>query len=91
MSSVVSDVLKEYDIPIGNRPIGLWRYQLNGEPLPRLAKYCGLFETLGEKRVGSHLIPGLESLLPLLFPSVSLDQILGLCPAERLETDAESG
>ena len=91
MSSVISDVLSKLNIPVGNRPIGLWRYQLPGEPLPRLEKYCGLFETLGERRVGSHLIPGLESLLPHLFSAVSLDQVLSLCPAERLATDATTG
>ena len=85
MSTIVSDILSKFNIPVGNRPVGVWHYQqLLREPLPRIAKYCGLFETLGEKRVGSHLLPGLESLLPLLFPSVSLDQVLSLCPAQRL-------
>ena len=90
-SAVVSDILRRFDIPVGNRPVGLWRYQLLGEPLPRIRKYCGLFETLGEKRVGSHLLPGLESLLPRMFPSVSLDQALSLCPAQRLSADAHTG
>ena len=88
MSSVVADILSKYGITVGNRPVGIWRYQLSEEPLPLLAKYCGLFETLGERRLGSHLIPGLESLLPDLFPSISLDQVLSLCSAERLECDA---
>ena len=91
MSTIVSDILSKFNIPVGNRPVGLWHYQqLLGEPLPRIAKYCGLFETLGEKRVGSHLLPGLESLLPLLFPSISLDQVLSLCPAQRLAADANT-
>ena len=91
MSTVISDILSKFNIPVGNRPVGLWHYQqLLGEPLPRIAKYCGLFETLGEKRVGSHLLPGLESLLPQLFPSVSLDQVLSLCSVQRLAADVNT-
>ena len=90
MSAVISDILSKVNVPVGNRPIGLWHYQFPSEPLPRIAKYCGLFETLGEKRVGSHLLPGLESLLPQLFPSVSLDQVLSLCPAQRLLADTNT-
>ena len=90
MSSVISDVLTKYGVTVGNKQVGLWKYQLSDEPLPLLAKYCGLFETLGERRLGSHLVPGLEALLPDLFPSISLDQVLSLCSAERLECDADT-
>ena len=90
MSLVISDVLSKYGVTVGNKPIGLWKYQLSEEPLPLLTKYCGLFETLGERRLGSHLVPGLESLLPDLFPSVSLNQVLSLCSAERLECDPDT-
>ena len=41
----------------------------------KVEKYCGVFETLGEKRLASHLLPGLEALLPLLFPSITLEQV----------------
>ena len=41
----------------------------------KVEKYCGVFETLGEKRLASHLLPGLEVLLPLLFPSITLEQV----------------
>ena len=41
----------------------------------KVEKYCGVFETLGEKRLASHLLSGLEVLLPLLFPSITLEQV----------------
>jgi len=50
----------------------------------KVEKYCGVFETLGEKRLASHLLPGLEALLPLLFPNITLEQVLALFPADRL-------
>lgn len=84
MSEVVGAVLAREDIAVGNKPVAVWKYNIPGEPLPKLKKFCGVFETLGEKRLASHLLPGLEALLPLLFPSVSHDQVLALFPAERL-------
>ena len=41
----------------------------------KVEKYCGVFETLGEKRLASHLLPGVEALLPLLFPNITLEQV----------------
>ena len=41
----------------------------------KVEKYCGVFETLGEKRLASHLLPGLDVLLPLFFPSITLEQV----------------
>ena len=37
----------------------------------QIEKWCGLFETLGERRLASHLLVGLELLLPLLFPELA--------------------
>jgi len=41
----------------------------------KVEKYCGVFETLGEKRLASHLLLGVEALLPLLFPNITLEQV----------------
>ena len=53
-----------------------------------MSKSCSIFETLGEKRASTHLLVGMEMLLPLLFPSLEPDDLLELFPAGRLvETD----
>lgn len=46
-----------------------------------------MFETIGEKRVATHLLAGVELLLPLFFPSLQSDDVLGLFPADRLVED----
>ena len=43
-----------------------------------------MFETIGEKRVSTHLLAGVELLLPMLFPSLEPDDVLQLFPADRL-------
>jgi len=53
-----------------------------------VSKSCTIFETLGEKRVSTHLLVGMEMLLPYLFTSLEPDDMLELFPAGRLvETD----
>lgn len=75
MSHLVGELLSELEIIIGNRPVGMWRYNIPEEPAPLVAKYCGLFETLGERRVGSHLIPGLDALVSIMFPTVTMEEV----------------
>ena len=128
MSEQVGEILEKHGIPVGNRPVALWKYSIPDEPLPKVRthetfestcavcfilttgfhcssdvtidqshfsnrschhhysfvafilclkveKYCGVFETLGEKRLASHLLPGLDVLLPLFFPSITLEQV----------------
>ncbi len=44
-------------------PVGYWRYELDeADPAPEAVKACGLFRTLGERRLASHLLEGLEML-----------------------------
>ena len=124
MSEQVGEILEKHGIPVGNRPVAVWKYSIPDEPLPKVRthetfestcavcfilttgfhcfsdvtidqshfsnrscelvafifclkveKYCGVFETLGEKRLASHLLPGLDVLLPLFFPSITLEQV----------------
>jgi len=47
--------------PVANLPIGLWVYEMpDGQPERGIKRCCGLFETLADKRLGHHLLPGLD-------------------------------
>ncbi|KAL5476146.1 hypothetical protein EMCRGX_G026057 [Ephydatia muelleri] len=86
MSEHVGKVLAAQGMVVGNRPRGMWKYSLPQEPLPKIEKWCGLFETLGERRLASHLLVGLDLLLPLMFPDLvsSHDKVLDLFPRARM-------
>jgi len=67
----INDALKPYGFESGNKPIGIITYakdadygSLNLEnALPEYEKYCGVFETLGDKRLATHLLQGLEKII----------------------------
>ena len=83
----MGEILTEHDIAVGNKPLGVWKYSIPDDPLSSVVKYCGLFETLGEKRVSSHLLPGLEALVPLLFPAVTHEEVWSLFPDDRCKEE----
>lgn len=67
MTSDIDHLLKQHGYESANKPIGYWKYTGETEnTLPLIPKYCGLFETLSEKRVGSHLLGGIDLLLSKL-------------------------
>lgn len=75
MSYKISEILTSSGYLIGNAPIRIWQY--SSSTLPSLPKFCGVFETLGEKRLGSHLLTSIDLFLSSLnshfnFDSVSL-------------------
>ena len=68
-------MLEPYGIQCGNIPIGMWRYPHQSEVYKQnslkneasaITKVCGVFETLGEKRAGTHLIQGLNMIIYVL-------------------------
>ena len=72
MSGHITKILSEYGIECANRPIGFWEYPRENQiyeqnniknESPDIEKICTVFETLGEKRAGTHLIQGLNMLL----------------------------
>ncbi len=83
MSQKVGELLSEHGIIVGNKPMGLWRYEITEDTIPTIPKFCGVFETLGERRVSSHLLPGLEALVSQFFPSVTEGEVWCLFPPER--------
>lgn len=73
MTTKIKNILEKYDISCGNISLGFWKYfpdfedkknnfNLKNECV-EIDKYCGIFETLGEKRLSTHLFQGLEKIL----------------------------
>jgi len=96
MTKVVNDLLEEFGMQGGNIPVGRWAYNvepspLTASPLPAVPKYCTLFETLGDKRLASHVMMGLERLLPLFCPSAKASALMGLFPEERMDPAKAGG
>eukprot|EP01059_Diplonema_ambulator_P001841 TRINITY_DN11541_c0_g1_i1.p1 TRINITY_DN11541_c0_g1~~TRINITY_DN11541_c0_g1_i1.p1 ORF type:complete len:759 (+),score=199.37 TRINITY_DN11541_c0_g1_i1:29-2278(+) len=59
---------------VGNKPIGAWKYATMGnDSTPGIDKWCGLFETLGDRRAGDHLMAGLLKLSVLMIPEQLMD------------------
>jgi len=104
MTEQITGILAEHKILCGNRSVGFWLYPGEEEhykklgivnACPRIDKFCGVFETLGEKRLATHLLQGVEVLLHFLVDeycnkSFSKDTILGMYPEERLIKDDPS-
>ena len=70
MRAVVDELLSapETGMRCANRPLGWWEYTLPAEatPFPQVARCCGLFECEGDRRLGDHVLRGLEMLLETL-------------------------
>ena len=77
MTNKINDILKNYDLISGNKSIGFWNYNnlfnnnANND-FPFIPKYCGVFETLGEKRV-AHFFQGIEILLTGIINEIGID------------------
>jgi len=67
MFGMINQLLQQHGMPISNVPLGWFEYDLPpGSPYPLVTRCCALYETKGEKRLGDHVIVGLERALPLL-------------------------
>ena len=67
MSNLVDNMLTPLGMRCANRPVGWWEYGTGpGTDFPQVARCCGLFECEGDRRLGDHVLRGLELLLPLL-------------------------
>eukprot|EP00658_Telonema_sp_P-2_P060908 TRINITY_DN49690_c0_g1_i1.p1 TRINITY_DN49690_c0_g1~~TRINITY_DN49690_c0_g1_i1.p1 ORF type:complete len:533 (-),score=122.61 TRINITY_DN49690_c0_g1_i1:360-1958(-) len=97
MTEVVNSLLAEHGLVGGNTPVGMWDYDVPHLPpvtyndTPQLSKHCNLFHTLGDKRLGCHLIVGLEKLLPLMVPDSSASELQALFPESRKDDSIPGG
>ena len=76
-TDIINEILKKNNIVPCNIPIGFFQYNndikfidnslaeediINNE-VPEVNKYCSIYETLGDRRLGTHLLKGLEILV----------------------------
>eukprot|EP00753_Platysulcus_tardus_P006318 PLAT1408.2.p1 GENE.PLAT1408.2~~PLAT1408.2.p1 ORF type:complete len:464 (+),score=217.45 PLAT1408.2:367-1758(+) len=71
----------------GNVPVGWWRYALPDDDLPRIGKFAGVYVARSEKRLATHLLAGLDLLLPLLAVDASADTLRAALPPARIKED----
>lgn len=67
MTQEINTFLQEFGYETGNKSHGFWLYSEEIPPelnnvFPKIPKFCGVFETFGEKRVATHLFQGFEAL-----------------------------
>eukprot|EP01063_Lacrimia_lanifica_P011210 TRINITY_DN18017_c0_g1_i1.p1 TRINITY_DN18017_c0_g1~~TRINITY_DN18017_c0_g1_i1.p1 ORF type:complete len:890 (+),score=247.41 TRINITY_DN18017_c0_g1_i1:50-2719(+) len=62
-------VAEKTGLEVANTPMGYFEYALPGDATPGIGKYCGVFETVGDKRAGDHLIAGMVELAALMLPA----------------------
>lgn len=72
ITSLVNEAIQQKGIPVANIPAGYYRYsdmkvKTADEKVETVSLCCGLYKTHGDKRLASHLLWGLELLLPLIF------------------------
>lgn len=109
----INEILQLHKIPFANVPIGYFKYDnkikfiensLNLEneiinEIPEIDKYCSIYETLGDRRLGTHLLKGLEILLESIvelavskykLDEESFENIYSLFPEKRRNSSIES-
>ena len=74
MSGMVDRLLSAQGMRCANRPVGWWEYATPEADYYQVVRCCGLFECEGDRRLGDHVLRGLESLLPLLCNVSSVSQ-----------------
>lgn len=84
MTSTIGQALSP-ETDTANRSRGWFIYDVPNDPFPLVPKYCAVFECLGDKRLGDHVLRGLDRLLGSLVPT-DFDQSLLPAGADRMET-----
>lgn len=74
---------------VGNTPIGYFKYDSMDHNFPEL--YCTVMQTFGDRRLGDHILVGLEQLLPLFYPNIDFQQLSKLLidaqfPPDRIDS-----
>ena len=97
MTNIINNAFNEYKIPSGNVPILWYKYIKYDSYLTKISPYCSVFQTLGNKRLGDHILNGLNSILHCLMDTTDMnmiqkqcDSILKLYSVTRLENDTKN-
>uniref|UniRef100_A0A7S1VXK2 Uncharacterized protein n=1 Tax=Ditylum brightwellii TaxID=49249 RepID=A0A7S1VXK2_9STRA len=86
MSSCVDNVLNPQGVSSCNKSMGYYRYDEPNLPLgPHVTPCCIVEETLGDRRLGTHIMSGIEILLPLLVKEEEIkeEDLLSIFPEKR--------
>ena len=83
MTQIIGECLKPQGFITGNSPLGMWEYNLENDSLSEIKKYCAFYETIGDKRLSTHLLTGINKLLPTLVKEFSNEELLKYVPNER--------
>ena len=84
----INEILKKNNIEISNIPIGFWKYShdlkfidefLNEKNIIEnfasdVDKYCTIYETISDKRLGNHLLKGIEILIESII-KIAIDEL----------------
>ena len=77
----LASTLKSEGIDIGNTPVGCFQYAASAcSEFPDVPLYCGVYQTLGDRRLADHVLRGLELLLPSLVDAGDVSRMLPLFP-----------
>jgi hypothetical protein len=98
LSHVMNEKLNKIGYSCANIPVGVCEYDSQAivgagliNSCPSIPKCCGIFRTLGEKRLNTHVLQGLEILLYYLVKSssieVDLPSMQAMFPKARHEKD----
>lgn len=61
---IMEKLLEERSWICGNKPLGYFSYKI--ESNDKINPCCGIFQTFGDRRLGDHVLLGIEMLLPML-------------------------
>ena len=109
----INNILKKYNLVGCNIPIGYFKYDKNIKfinntlnkdneiinEVPEIDKYCSIYETLGDRRLGSHLLNGIEMLIESIIETAidkydlnekTINDLINLFNEERRKISIES-
>ena len=86
MTSMLDEKLQKQNIPGCNKALGYYRYSAPNKPLGgRITPCCIVEETVGDRRLGTHVLGGIEMILPRLVDENVLNEtsLLAIYPEKR--------
>ena len=98
-TDIINEILKKNNIVPCNIPIGYYKYdndlkfldnslanedKINNE-IPEVDKYCSIYETLGDRRLGTHLLKGLQFLLDSITEAAIKEFNMDICSYNNIK------
>eukprot|EP01090_Pellita_catalonica_P007626 TRINITY_DN18214_c0_g1_i1.p1 TRINITY_DN18214_c0_g1~~TRINITY_DN18214_c0_g1_i1.p1 ORF type:complete len:508 (+),score=85.94 TRINITY_DN18214_c0_g1_i1:3-1526(+) len=83
MFDKIHTLLKPFKIATANESLGWYEYE-TAQNHAKVKRCAAVYKCLGEKRLATHVLFGLEQLMPILYPSISRSDLLSLFPKTRM-------